>query len=222
VRRGLVIAGVVVLAATVIAFVIAAQEETTDPEGAWFAGIAAGLTLLALLAGGAAIYFALPDYWTLLDTQRAKPEPTLLFQFREAPDSNHWIDANADTPKSINASTFEARLLVRNLGDAVLRWGILNIHVPVECTIKPVVSAGATSNHRPAASEFTCDQLYPGKAVPSRATVAERDYPPVHTFLYVVEITVPEPGEWPIAAILDGYPAVTATGRALVHFGGEP
>ncbi len=45
--------------------------------------------------------------------------------------------------------------------------------------------------------------------------MAERDYPCVHTFIYIIRVTVPADGEWPLAAVLDRAPQVSRAELAL-------
>jgi hypothetical protein len=95
----------------------------------------------------------------------------------------------------------------------MLRWAILNVLVPWECNIQDVSGGGYKTPDTP----FSVEDLYPGRGqLPARAFVAERDfYPPDHSFLYLVDITVPHAGVWPSVAILDGFPSTNKIKRAM-------
>jgi hypothetical protein len=198
--------------------VIASTRPSVDERNMWFTAIAAGLALLGLLAAGAAVYFALPSYRELVDRERARPLPELRFQVPYGA-SGEWRDVPHDTTVRVNHRDFSARVIVHNAGDAVLRWGILNIQVPVDCNIAPLESDAG--RHR-ATTPFVSGELRPGETVSCSATVAERDFPPVHDFIYVVRVTPPKAGTWPLAAVLDGYPAVRGWTRIDVEVPDDP
>lgn len=217
-RLGLFIAGALVVILGGAALVAAGSQSHLDEQAVWFTAIAAAVALVGLLAAGAAVYFAIPGYRDLRKQQRARPLPKVRFQFPDE-HTGRWSDAAPDMPVARSTLKFSARVIVENLGDAVLQWGILNIQAPTVCSIES--AEGDSSGHHRSPTPFASQELYPGKICDCNATVVERDFPPTHSFIYNVNVTAPAPGRWPLAAVLDGYPAVRGWTRIEVLVGEE-
>jgi hypothetical protein len=216
-RVSLVAGGVVVLVGGALACAYAATRPHANDRAAWFTGIAAVVALLGLIAAGAAVYFALPGYRELVNQQSAKADMRLTFQLPDPKDSETWTDVPAESTAQVNTRDFLARVIVHNAGDAVLQWGILNIQVPIACTIQPL-DASAHKHHAQSVTPMVSGQLFDGETVPCNATIAERDFPPVHAFIYNVRIAAMGPATvWPIAAVLDGFPGERAWVRINIE-----
>ncbi len=162
----------------------------------------AGLTLAAAVA---AVLLALPGYQEWLKSQRARPRMSLWFEFgpklqKETRDNRNVLLGRQDI--------FSVRVIVRNDGDAPLRWAILNIVVLAACQIKPDEGEAILKSHYAAPWPAGNDEILPDQAgAKVNFTFAERDFPPGHHFTYHVQITVPKgKGTWPVLAVLEGTP----------------
>jgi hypothetical protein len=211
IRQLLVAIGALVLLVGVALLAIAATRPTGEEQTVWFTAIAATLALVGLLAVGATVYFALPSYRELVDRERARPVPKIQFQLVDRDGS--WFDIAHESINAVPRGGFEMRLLVHNAGDAVLRWGILNIQVPIECGIEVAEPERPGRVFFTARTPYASGDLYDGETVPCNCAVAERDYPPVHAFMYRVNVTPRSAGQWPVAAVLEGYPYVKGFAR---------
>lgn len=219
IQVALIVAFVVVAAAGVAALIVASSRHPNDVQGVWFTAIGSIVALVALLAGIVAVLFAVPGYRALRAEQRTRAIPAVSIQYQD--DEGKWISIDNDATVEMGSQIFTVRALVNNQGDAVLRWGILNIQVPLPCTIDTDEDNRPYQLHHKASTPFDSADLYDDRTVQCWCTVAERDYPPVHAFIYVVTITAKE-GTWPVAAVLEGAdPYVRASTRVYVRVGGH-
>jgi hypothetical protein len=200
----------------IVLFYVAAAR-SADEASAWFAAIAAGAGVIALVAAGAGVYIAFPSYRELVRRQKERPDMEVTIQVipARAEAAGAFISLGMNEEVQVANRAFAARIMLHNAGDAVFRWGILNIQVPESCGIHPVDHD--RKSHYLSTSMGTSAELEPGRDVPCNFTVAERDFPPGHHFLYHVEVTSAGEGKWPIAAVLDGYPGKRAWSRAEIR-----
>ena len=206
-RRGYVLAaGALLFVGFVFGYAI---NRPTDEVTAWFAGI-------AVAVGTAALFLAYPAYRSLRQEQTAVPEMNMQLEFvRATSPPGEFSVAKYDEHVEVAGEPFPVRIHITNRGNAVFRWGILNIQVPHECTITP--TDDPQKGHYTSRSTGYSADLADGMTILCRFTVAERDFPPPHDFLYHADVTVgPEKREWPIAAHLDGFPGKGVVARAIV------
>jgi hypothetical protein len=209
--RAVVVMLSAVLAATALALlVIASTRGTSEAQVVWFTAVAAGLALAAFVGVVVTVVVAMPGYHELRKQQLAVPRLLVRFQFPES--DGTWRDVEPESTTVVRRGEFETRVRVHNAGDAVLRWGILNIQSLIDCPITAIDER--PKSHYTAKTPFESGELVTGQSVPCNATVAERDFPPVHDFLYVVKVSPPTAGRWPLAAVLDGYPGPPEVDRA--------
>jgi hypothetical protein len=213
-RGRLVIAALLGLAVFIVLTVIAAGKPS-DEAGAWFAAIAAGVGVVGIGAAVAAVYVAIPGYRELLERQRERPNMTVVIEIADVEDSERYDPVEHDGERTIPRAFFYARVHVRNEGNGVLRFGIVNVQVPAVCSLE--AKDPPEKRHYVSASMGFSGELSPDQVTLCRFSVAERDFPPQHDFLYHVYVVPPEGGgTWPIAAVVDGYPGGRTWARVRV------
>jgi hypothetical protein len=183
----------------------------------WFTGAAVGLAAFALGAAVLTALFAYPDYRAFLERQHERPNMELSLQVRPARNPTEFESINFDERVQVPWRQFELRVVLHNAGNAVFRWAILNIQVPVPCKIEATDLDPKV--HYTSMSPGDSHELADGTTMPCNFTVAERDFPPGHHFLYHAEVTLDaSKKEWPVVAVLDGYPAKRAWSRAVILY----
>ncbi len=180
----------------------------------WFTAIGAGFAVLGVAGAAFAVYRS-----DVLE----RPDPKVFMEVArpdDADDVYDWVphDVTAMVVGRVvnvvgSERTFDARVHVINEGRAVLRWGKLNIQVLRECDIDPMPLDTGPPDHYKALTPFNSAQLRPGEDVLCNATRSEREYAPGHTYLYLIRVTVPHPGVWPVAAVVDGFPTTKRVTR---------
>jgi hypothetical protein len=203
-RGGLAtIVGLLILAGVLA---VAVTRHSAHEQNVWFAATGVAIGGLALIAAVVGVYLALPGYRDLVKAARQHAVPTLRMQVRTE-DAQDWENVTPDAVVRRPHGPFYVRVIVHNDGDAVLRWAILNIQVPSTCGIE-VLGEDHWPRHFRVWTEGTSGELYPERATPCWFTAAERDFPPVHDFLYPVTVHPPgDPGVFPVAAVLDSWNA---------------
>lgn len=219
-RRRFVAAGTIgIVAAAFVAAAVLAATKPADEAAAWYAAIAAVVGFTAVFAALAGVIVAMPAYQELRRRQGERPDMQVTIQVvpaRAGPDEL-FESLQRDEIVQVSQRPYEVRVLLHNAGDGVFRFGILNIQVPMECSIYP--TDHDSKQHYLSPTPGDSGELEPGKTVPCHFTVAERDFPPGHHFLYHVTIAPPQAGTWPIAAVLDGYPGPRSWTRAEILVG---
>jgi hypothetical protein len=222
-RRSLLVLAAIGLGVLTVLFGLAAHRPAAQ-AAAWFAAIAAGAAVVGLALAletvrqaRVAVRQARPGYEEIVRRQAERPRMTMTLQVIPA-----RIEAQGEfTTVSMNERTlvqdrrFDIRIILHNEGDGVLRWGILNIQVPWDCSIEP--DDDERKGHYVSRSTGDSGELEPGRVVPCHFTVAERDFPPGHHFLYHAHVSTGTQGVWPIAAVLDGYPKIRVWTRAEIQ-----
>jgi hypothetical protein len=202
----------VALGAIVVGFLFGfAANRPVNETGAWFTGIAAGVAVIA-------IGLAYPAYRDLRARQKEYTDVQIALQVvRASSPPEEFTDTKLDELVEVADREFKVRVVIHNAGTGVYRWGVLNIQVPVPCEIKPC-DVDERKAHYPSGSIGYSEEIVEGTVIPVNFTVAERDFPPIHVFLYHAEITFhSEKNEWPVAAVLDGYPGERALARAVIR-----
>jgi hypothetical protein len=197
-----------VLGGFVAAFAIA-MTKPADEAAAWFAAIAAAIGLIAVAV-------AFPAYRELRRRQREHPDMQVTIQVVPARTEAAGLFVSLAMNEQVRVPNHncDIRVLIHNAGDGVFRWGVLNIQAPIDCVIEPRDPSPKT--HYRSTTPGDSAELQPGQTVPCNFTVAERNFPPGHHFLYHVTVIPPHAGTWPIAAVLDGYPGPRAWTRAEI------
>jgi hypothetical protein len=198
---------------TVALFVYAAARDTPTEADVWFSAIGAGFAVVGVFGAAYAVYRS-----DVLE----KPKPRVWVEVPkpDGADGYDQVDGNMATVAGRvvrvgqPARRFVVRIHVVNEGLAVLLWGKLNIQTLRDCDMEPLPLDTGPSDHHKALTPFNSGELRPGHDVLCNATRSEREYAPGHSYLYLVQVTVPHPGVWPIAAVLDGWSANKRVTRA--------
>jgi hypothetical protein len=203
-------------------FIYAATRPAAE-AAAWFAALAAAVAAIGIVGAietvrwaRAAVEQARPGYDDLVRRQNERPAMDVILEVTPRGENPHTLKAlEKNELIAVEGRNFDVRVHIRNQGDGVLRFGILNIQVPLTCRARP--QDDPHKGHYESASPGDSGELYPGTKTPCRFTVAERDFPPGHDFLYHVRVDTPGAGDWPVAAVVDGYPAVRGWTRAVMR-----
>jgi hypothetical protein len=195
-----------------------AVNRPTAEATAWLTGITAGLAAVALGVALATAVFAYPDFREFLRRQEEWPDMRLELQVipAAADAGGSFVTTRFNEPIMVASPEFDVRVILHNAGTGVFRWGILNIQVPVPCDIQP--NDDEVKKHYRSTTPGDSGELADGTTIPCNFTVAERDFPPGHHFLYHAHVRTSGRSEWPVAAVLDGYPGPRVWTRAVIKF----
>ncbi len=171
-----------------------------------YAAFSALFGLVALGGAAIAVAFAWPSFYAWVGDQVRHPNITLSFE----------LSTDKDTPPHpvsnrvhVEGLAFYLRVKISNAGRVTLRNGIVNIGVPVECTL--TVLDGPDKQHFLSAMPTLSNILNADDGEPDRPirwSVAFDTFTTSNDFFFHVRVKTPRPGDWMVGADIAGEPSV--------------
>lgn len=192
--------------ATVVGLALVAVAGWIWPEEA-----SAIFTGVALVAAVLAVWYARPTYIDWRTQQRTPPVAVRLYIGQS--NQGAMVDVTGRRDVQWFDEFVALRVEVANEGPATVRWGILDVAVPVDSTVEMVPQH---DGYHVSAYPHPNDEVMPGKVLSVRLGYVERDFPPSHRYRYDAILRLRE-GECRVLAVLEGHPRVRAKAECTLH-----